>query len=232
MKFLTYIAILCLSLLVQGCSLAILGEDFEPTDLSSLKVGASREEVESLLGKPVSNVPDKIENIAVYSYDKGASNVQLMDARGYVQCWALLFILCEPILTPIALSKRQKKHKLQQGKIGIHYGASGIAMVVVFDRYGLRSSFWETLSRAVCGDSDAQYRIGDAFESGRGVRVSDVEAYKWYTVSASGGNRLSALVNELLVEKMSVDQITEAERLVAEWKPNPAECEMAASPGS
>ena len=66
MKFLTYLAILCLSLLVQGCSLAILGEDFEPTDLSSLKVGASREEVESLLGKPVSNVPDKIEHIAVY----------------------------------------------------------------------------------------------------------------------------------------------------------------------
>ena len=224
MKLLAYISILCMSMLVQGCSLAILGEDFEPTDLSSLKVGAPREEVESLLGKPVSNVPDEIENIAVYSYDKGASNFQLMDGRGYLECWALLNIFCEPILTPIALYERQKQYKSQQGQIGIHYGAGDIVMDVIIGEYGLRVPFWETLSRAVCGDTDAQYRVGDAFESGRGVRASDVEAYKWYTVSASGDNPLAARVKDLLVKKMSTDQITEAKGLVAEWEPDLEAC--------
>lgn len=229
MKLPAYVAILCLSLLVQGCSLAILGEDFEPTDLSSLKVGVPREDVESLLGKPVSNEPDKIENIAVYSYDKGAVNFLLTDGRGYLECWALLFIFCEPILTPIALYKRQKRYESQQGQIGIHYGAGGIAMDVIIVKYDFRAPFWETLSRALCGDSDAQYRVGDAFESGRGVRASDVAAYKWYTVSASGDNRLSALVKELLVKKMSADQITEAKGLVAGWDPDLEACEAIAA---
>ncbi len=57
MKLPAYIAISFVGLLVQGCSLAILGEDIERTDLSLLEVGATREEVESMLGKPISNEP-------------------------------------------------------------------------------------------------------------------------------------------------------------------------------
>ena len=232
MKLLAYISVLCISMLAQSCSLAILGEDFEPTDLSSLKVGAPREQVESLLGKPVSNVPNKIENIALYSYDKGASNFQLMDGRGYLECWGILNIFCEPILTPITLYKRQKRYKLQEGQIGIHYGTGGIVMDVIIVKHDLRASFWETLGRAVCGDSDAQYRMGDDFESGRNVRASDVEAYKWYTVAASGDNRLAALVKDQLVEKMSMDQIIEAKRLVAEWEPDLEACGAGTAPTS
>ena len=219
MKLLAYIAISFVGLLVQGCSLAILGEDIERTDLSSLKVGATREEVESVLGKPISNEPDKRGKIAVYAYDKGASTSPVVTGRGYLECWGILNIFCEPILTPIALFRRQELYESQQGQLGIHYGPDDTVMDVIIGEYDLRASYWETLGRAVCGDSDAQYRVGDAFESGRGVRASAVEAYKWYTIADSGDNPLAARVKDLLVEKMSPDQITTAERLVAEWEP-------------
>ena len=224
------IAILCMSVLVQGCSLAILGEDFEPTDLSSIEVGAAREDVESVLGKPISNVPENIENISIYGYDRGAPSDPMMSGRDYLECWGILNIFCEPIMTPIALVKRQKRYQRQRGQIGIHYGADDTVMDAIVVARDLESPFWEILGRAVCGDSDAQYRVGEAFEFGRGVRESEVEAYKWYTISASRDNRLSARVKDLLVEQMPDDQIAEAKRLVTAWKPNPAICEMARSP--
>ena len=67
----------------------------------------------------------------------------------------------------------------------------------------------------------------DAYEFGCSVRVSGVEPYKWYTIAASGDNPLAARVKDLLVEKMSPDQFTGAKRLVAEWEPIPADCEVA-----
>ncbi len=218
MKLQAYIAISFVGLLVQGCSLAILGEDIERTDLSSLEVGATREEVEAVLGKPISNEPDKLGKIAVNAYDKGASPSPLLTGRDYLDCWGILNIFCEPILTPIALFRRQELYESQQGQLGIHYGPDDTVMDVIVGEYDLPASYWETLSRAVCGDPDAQYRVGDAFEFGRGVRASDVEAYKWYTIAASRDNRLAARVKDLLVDKMSPDRITTAEKLVAEWE--------------
>jgi hypothetical protein len=220
-----------MGLLVQGCSLAILGEDFEATDLSSIEVGAAREDVESVLGKPESNVPEGIENIAIYGYDRGAPSDPMMSARAYLDCWGLLNIFCEPIMTPIAMVKRQKRYERQRGRIGIHYGADDTVMDAIVAYSYLKSSFWETLGRALCGDSDAQYRVGEVFEFGRGVRTSDVEAYKWYAIAASGDNRLAARVKDLLAAQMSDDQIAEAKNLLATWKPGRSNCETVSSPG-
>lgn len=232
MKLLAYIAISFVGLLVQGCSLAILGEDIERTDLSSLKVGATREEVETVLGKPASNEPDKLGKIAVYAYDKGARSSPVLTGRDYLDCWGILNIFCEPILTLIALFRRRELYESQRGQLGIHYGPDETVMDVIIGEHDLRASYWETLSRAVCGDPDAQYRVGDAFESGRGVRSSNVEAYKWYTIAASGDNPLAARVKDLLVEKMSPDQITTAEKLVAEWEPDLEACDTKTVPTS
>ena len=193
MKLQAYIAISFVGLLVQGCSLAILGEDIERSDLSSLEVGATREEVEAVLGKPISNEPDELGKIAVYAYGKGASPSPLLTGRDYLDCWGILNIFCEPILTPIALFRRQELYQSQVRQLGIHYGPDDTVMDVIIGEHGLRPSYWETLGRAVCGDPGAQYRVGDAFEFGRGVRASDVEAYKWYTIAASRDNRLERI---------------------------------------
>ncbi len=231
MRLPAHLAILCMGLLVQGCSLAILSADFEPTDLTSIEVGAARETVESVLGKPISNAPENIENIAIYGYDRGAPSYPMMSGRDYLECWGLLNIFCEPIMTPIAMVARQKRYQRQRGRIGIHYGADDTVMDAILVGRDLKSAFWETLGRAVCGDSDAQYRVGEAFEFGRGVWVSEIEAYKWYAIAASGDNRLAARVKDLLVTQMSEEQIAEAKNLLAAWKPNRSNCEMASSPG-
>ncbi len=142
-----------------------------------------------------------------------------------MDCWGILNTFCEPILTPIALFRRQELYESQVRQLGIHYGPDDTVMDGIVGKYDLPPSYWETLGRAVCGDPDAQYRVGDALEFGRGVRASDVEAYKWYTIAASRDNRLAARVKDLLVAKMSPDRITTAEKLVAEWEPDLEACD-------
>lgn len=38
------------------------------------------------------------------------------------------------------------------------------------------------------GDAEAQYRLGDAYDSGRGTKANRAEALKWYLKSAEQGN--------------------------------------------
>jgi len=56
-----------------------------------------------------------------------------------------------------------------------------------------------------------------------------LEAYKWYTLAAKNGNERATELRQDISDQMTPDQIAEAERLVAEWKPNPAECEAIAA---
>jgi len=225
MKALTRTAIICLSMLLQGCSLAINAEDIEPTDLSALAVGTSREEFEKVLGAPTTQEPEAAETIAIYAYIKGAPGEPVSTAQGYLECWGLLNIFCEPIMTPIAMVNRQERYESQQGQVGIHYGVGGTVMLAVIAAYDMEASFWETLGHAVCGNTDAQYRVGDAFESGRGVHMNPTEAFRWYSIAAPGGNPLAARVRDLLAPNLARDGIDEAEKLVADWDPDLDACE-------
>ena len=53
------------------------------------------------------------------------------------------------------------------------------------------------------------------------------KAYLWYSHAASNGRSEANAGKARLAESMATAEITEAQRLVAEWKPNPAECETA-----
>ena len=57
-----------------------------------------------------------------------------------------------------------------------------------------------------------------------------VAAHKWFNLAAAGKTKLAAERaaegRDWLARKMTPAQIAEAERLVAEWDPNPAECEV------
>ena len=48
----------------------------------------------------------------------------------------------------------------------------------------------------------------------------------WYTLSAEQGNTAAQTALRPISRVLSPAQIGEAERLVAEWEPNPAECEI------
>ena len=42
--------------------------------------------------------------------------------------------------------------------------------------------------KAEAGDADAQYKLGDMYESGYGVVLDYVEAEKWYSLAAEAGD--------------------------------------------
>ena len=61
------------------------------------------------------------------------------------------------------------------------------------------------------------------YDYGRGVPQDYVQAHKWYNLAASntsGEDREQAVKNrDLIAEKMTSEQIAEAQRLAREWKP-------------
>ncbi len=75
------------------------------------------------------------------------------------------------------------------------------------------------------GHGIASYAVGNFYRSGLGPVTQDpVKAYLWYTLAGPAGNVQSN--KDKLAADMTPAQISEAERLVAEWKPNSAECEV------
>jgi hypothetical protein len=67
-----------------------------------------------------------------------------------------------------------------------------------------------------------QFNLGVLYESGKGVPQDYVLAHMWYSLASASGDAESARSRDLLVKKMTRDQIVEAQRLVREWKPTPA----------
>ncbi len=70
----------------------------------------------------------------------------------------------------------------------------------------------------------AQYYLGNSYRHGNDPIARDVvQAYLWYSLS---GASMDTRVLTNFIAEMTPDQIIEAERLVVEWKPNPAEYEV------
>jgi hypothetical protein len=65
------------------------------------------------------------------------------------------------------------------------------------------------------GDADAQRALGGMYEMGQGVTQDNVQAYMWYSI-------VGVEDRDRLEKEMTTEQIAEADRLVAAWKPTPA----------
>jgi hypothetical protein len=88
---------------------------------------------------------------------------------------------------------------------------------------------WECLA-AHQGASDSQYVIAGYYKFGLSSIQSDiVAAYKWYSLASMNGSESASNYLGFVAHQMTPDQLAEAERLVAEWEPNPAECEKIAA---
>lgn len=135
MKPMRLIAGLAVVVLSQGCSVAIMNMDIEPTDKSSIGVGATRVEVEEVLGAPDETVPTGAGKISTYEYDKGATAGSSYTARDYLECMTLLNIFCELLMTPMALSERSDKYESQLGLIRITYGPDDKIVDFSYENY-------------------------------------------------------------------------------------------------
>ena len=70
------------------------------------------------------------------------------------------------------------------------------------------------------GLADAQYDLGHAYAEGRGVPQDSVAAYMWLSLSADQGYQKALGSRNFIIKGMTPEQITEAEKLAREWKPN------------
>jgi hypothetical protein len=79
------------------------------------------------------------------------------------------------------------------------------------------------------GDAAAQLAFGASYLSGEGVPQDYVEAYKWVDLAISrfpdsereNRDRAIALRDRLARERMTPDQMAEAQKLARDWKPRP-----------
>ncbi len=70
----------------------------------------------------------------------------------------------------------------------------------------------------------AQYNLGVMYDIGRGVPQDYAQAHMWLNLAASrfppGKDRDNAVKNrDIVAEKMTPAQISEAQKLAREWKP-------------
>ena len=186
MRLLSLITVILIGLSAQGCSFAIEGMDIEPTDLSAIKVGATREQVESVLGKPIASEPTESGKIVTYLYDQGAAGKEF-DAEDLNEYLKMYGPFWEPILTPIALIARHERIKEQRGHLKVIYGMDD---TVVYYGTGLtkqqaEKALQEFLKakqeflKAEQGDAEAQYHVS---------RRYGAKSWKWLCLVANQGH--------------------------------------------
>ncbi len=75
------------------------------------------------------------------------------------------------------------------------------------------------------GDAEAQYTLGNNHKFGlSGTTPDAARAYLWY--SLAGDFKNAGQLKETEASAMNFSQLAEAERLVANWRPNPNDCEF------
>jgi len=67
------------------------------------------------------------------------------------------------------------------------------------------------------GDADAQFNLGYMYYKGNGVVEDDVMAYLWWNLAAAQGFESAKKNKGILSERMTREQIAEAQKLSREW---------------
>ncbi len=68
------------------------------------------------------------------------------------------------------------------------------------------------------GDASAQFKLGAMYLLGRGVPQDYVQAHMWLNLAGANGKGEAAKLRDELAEKMTPQQLAEAQRLAGQWK--------------
>ena len=69
------------------------------------------------------------------------------------------------------------------------------------------------------GDTGGQYNLGGMYYNGHGVPQDYVQAHMWYNLVASQDGKAAAKLRDMVAERMTPAQISEAQKLAREWRP-------------
>jgi len=68
------------------------------------------------------------------------------------------------------------------------------------------------------GQPSAQYNLAQALQDGKEVSQDLIEAYKWYSLAAEGGDRDAAALRNELAVKLSPAEVGEALKRARDFK--------------
>lgn len=195
----------------------------------------TRRDVVDILGKPL----EKDENNQIFYYEgreSGEVIVPVLQPSGREKTandlWvAITFDENDIVATVRTLKPQSLKTLADQGDMEAQYWL-GVQQAILDKSKGFN---W--LCRAANQKyPSAQYAIGHWYrqpgESASlypaNVRSDDRVAFMWYSLAVSNGETLAAATRRKLTAHMTPSEIAEAERLAAEWKPDPTSCEVKA----
>ena len=69
------------------------------------------------------------------------------------------------------------------------------------------------------GNALGQYNLGEMYSYGRGVPQHYILAHMWLNLAAAQGNERARKERDIVAERMTHEQIAEAQELAREWKP-------------
>ena len=75
------------------------------------------------------------------------------------------------------------------------------------------------------GRADGQFALGGLYEAGRGAPIDYVLAHMWFNLAGAQGDEFAIRFRDEIAEKMTGDQIAEAQRLARAWEPRRRESE-------
>lgn len=70
------------------------------------------------------------------------------------------------------------------------------------------------------GECAGAKQSGIMYEEGRGVPKNNIEAYKWFLLSAAQGNEMARRKAECLENHLTPEEIARGQNLASLWKPN------------
>ncbi|GHC16914.1 peptidoglycan-binding protein [Aidingimonas halophila] len=88
-----------------------------------------------------------------------------------------------------------------------------------YERQEYRQALQEFGDAARSDDADAQYMLGRMHEAGNGTAQDFVQAHKWYNLAAARGHSHATEARDSLAERMTTEQIAEAQQAAREWQP-------------
>jgi TPR repeat protein len=93
----------------------------------------------------------------------------------------------------------------------------------------LAKSVKETRAKAELGDASAQGQLGLVYQNGQGVPQDYIQAHAWLNVASANGDENAATARDELAERMSPEQLAEAQSLAREYFESPEQLAEAQS---
>ncbi len=123
-----------------------------------------------------------------------------------------------------AAALREWRPLAEQGNADVQYSLG----LMYRNGLGVRQDYAEAArwyrKAAEQGDGHAQFNLGVMYDKGQGVPQDYAQAHMWFNLAASrlppGEDRDQSVKNrDIVAEKMTPAQVSEAQKLAREWRP-------------